>query len=59
MTSLFGHIHRATGIYRKFGFNVGCDLNHFRLYSEKYILYLLSMKERFWEKDRNVADSDE
>lgn len=54
MLNLFGHTHRATGIYKPFGFNVGCDLNHFRLYSEKDIAHFLSMKDRFWDKDKSV-----
>lgn len=56
--NLFGHIHRSTGIYREFGFNVGCDLNHFRLYSEDDIFHLMDMKEKFWDKDKNINKSD-
>jgi len=52
--NLFGHVHRSTGIYREFGFNVGCDLNHFRLYSEQDIFHLIDMKNRFWDKDKNI-----
>ena len=42
--NLFGHSHRALGIYSPFGFNIGCDLNHFRLYSESDIEFLLKQK---------------
>lgn len=30
--NLFGHTHRATGLWKPFGLNVGCDLNHFYLF---------------------------
>ena len=52
--NLFGHSHRAMGVYKSFGFNIGCDLNHFRLYSEKDIEHLLFMKNNFWDKDDNL-----
>lgn len=52
--NLFGHIHRSTGIYRPFGFNIGCDNNHFRLYSEDDILGLIEMRDKYWLKDKNV-----
>jgi len=49
--NLFGHTHRATGLWKPYGLNVGCDLNHFRLYSEKDILFLLEMKRKYWDTD--------
>ena len=52
--NLFGHIHRSTGIYRPFGFNIGCDCNHFRLYSEQDIVFLIEMRDKYWLKDKNV-----
>lgn len=52
--SLFGHSHRAMGIYKSFGFNIGCDLNHFRLYSEKDIGFLMYMKNIYWDRDENL-----
>ncbi len=52
--NLFGHSHRAMGIFRSFGFNVGCDLNHFRLYSENDIAAFLDMRENYWLKDENL-----
>lgn len=54
MLNLFGHTHRSGGIYKPFGFNVGCDLNHFRLYSEDDIMHFIDMKERFWNKDKHL-----
>ena len=54
MMNLFGHSHRSLGIYTPLGFNVGCDLNHFRLYSEEDIEKLLGMKEKYWDKDKNL-----
>ena len=53
--NLFGHIHRSTGIYRPYGFNIGCDNNHFRLYSEDDIMGLIEMRDKFWLKDKNVC----
>ena len=52
--NLFGHSHRSMGLYKPFGFNIGCDLNHFRLYSESDIKFLMSMKEKYWDKDKNL-----
>ena len=52
--NLFGHSHRACGLYKPFGFNIGCDLNHFKLYSEKDIEFMIEMKKKYWDKDRNL-----
>ena len=52
--NLFGHTHRSTGIYKPYGFNVGCDLNHFRLLDEDDIMHYLYMKNKYWDKDVNV-----
>ena len=49
--NLFGHTHRAGGLWRPYGFNVGVDLNHFRLFSEDDILYLLEQKRAYWDED--------
>ena len=54
MLNLFGHMHRGGGIYKPFGFNIGCDLNHFRLYSEQDITHLISMKNNYWDNDKNI-----
>lgn len=54
MLNLFGHSHKAMGIYKSFGFNVGCDLNNYKLYGEKDILNLIEKKEKFWDKDENL-----
>ncbi len=54
MLNLFGHSHRACGIYKSFGFNVGCDLSHFRLLSENDINSYLYMKEKYWDEDENL-----
>ena len=51
MLNLFGHMHRSCGLYKPFGFNVGCDFSHFRLLDENDIKKFLKMKEMFWEKD--------
>lgn len=53
--NLFGHVHRTTGLWKPFGLNVGCDLNHFRLYDEKHILKFLKMKEEWWDKCKECA----
>ncbi len=52
--NLFGHVHRSCGVYKPFGFNVGCCLNYFRLYSEQDIMHLINMKNNYWDKDPNV-----
>lgn len=54
MLNLFGHSHRAIGLYKSFGFNIGCDLNYFRLYSEDDVKHLLFMKNTYWDKDENL-----
>ena len=52
-TNLFGHTHRVTGLWKPFGINVGCDLNHFMLYSEKDVLKLVKQKNTYWDNDPN------
>ena len=37
-----------------FGFNVGCDLSHFRLLDEKDILDYIEMKNKYWDRDKNL-----
>jgi calcineurin-like phosphoesterase family protein len=54
MLNLFGHMHRSGGLYKPYGINIGCDLNHFRLYSEDDIKFLIGMKEKYWDKDKNL-----
>lgn len=52
--TLFGHTHRAGGLWRPYGFNVGVDLNHFRLFSEQDILGLLDQKLRWYDSDPDI-----
>lgn len=52
--NLFGHVHRATGLWKPFGLNVGVDLNHFRPFSEKEIFRLLKQKRDWWDNDPSV-----
>lgn len=54
MLNLFGHSHKAMGLYKSFGFNIGCDLNNYELYSEKDIMFLIEKKNNFWDKDENL-----
>ncbi len=54
MLNLYGHIHRAGGIYSPLGFNINCDMNHYRLYSEDDILHLLNLKNKYWDIDKNL-----
>lgn len=54
LLTLFGHSHRAMGVYKSFGFNIGCDLNHFRLFSEADIASLLEGKKDYWDWDDNL-----
>lgn len=53
--NLFGHSHKAIGLYKSFGFNIGCDLNNYNLYSEKDINLLLQKKLEFWDNDTNLS----
>jgi calcineurin-like phosphoesterase family protein len=53
--NIFGHMHRAGGVYRKYGFNVNCDMNHFYLYSEKDIATMLYDKQKYWDIDKNLC----
>ncbi|MCR4774836.1 MAG: hypothetical protein K5869_00515 [Saccharofermentans sp.] len=52
--NLFGHTHRAGGLYRPYGFNVGVDLNHFRLFGDEDILMLLEQKTEFNDSDPSL-----
>ena len=52
--NLYGHSHRSLGLYSPFGFNIGCDLNHFRLYDEEDLKHLLYMKNKYWNQDKNL-----
>ena len=54
MLNLFGHMHRSCGLYKPYGFNIGCDLNHFRLFTEKDIKKFLNMKKTYWDTDKNL-----
>lgn len=55
--NLFGHTHRTTGLWKPFGLNIGCDLNHFRLYDEDHVFKLIEMKEKWWDRDSECATS--
>ena len=52
--NLFGHVHRGIGLWRPFGFNVGVDLNNFRLFSEDDIMFLLEQKKKYWDIDPDI-----
>lgn len=52
--NLFGHVHRATGIYKPYGFNVSADLSHFFLLSEDDIFHFIKEKEQYWDNDVDV-----
>lgn len=52
--NLYGHTHAAGGIYRSFGINVGCDLHHYRLVSEKDLFHYLNKKEKFWDTSKHL-----
>jgi len=58
MLTLFGHLHRSCGLYKPYGFNVGCDLNHFRLYDENNIKKFLQMKKDFWDINPSLNNLD-
>ena len=52
--NLFGHSHKALGLYKPYGFNIGCDLNNYDPYSENDIMTLVDKKETYWDKDINL-----
>lgn len=52
--NLFGHTHRNGGLYKSFGMNVGVDLNYFRLWSEKDIIYFIENNKTWIDKDVNL-----
>lgn len=52
--NLFGHMHASGGLYKPFGINVGCDLSHFRLFSENDILHFVDKKAKYWDKDKHL-----
>ena len=52
--NLFGHSHRAMGLYKPYGFNIGCDLNNYQPFSESDIKKLLYKKEVYWDNDENL-----
>lgn len=52
--NLFGHVHKAIGLYSDLGFNVFCDLNYFQLYSLDDINTLIGTKNDYWIKDKEV-----
>ena len=56
--NLFGHLHRSCGLYKPYGFNVGCDLHHFRLLDENKIKKFLDMKEKYWNQNKSLNNLD-
>lgn len=55
MLNLFGHSHKAMGIYKTFGFNVFYDLHDYKLVDEKRIKHLLHMKKVYWSLEENLT----
>ena len=53
MLNLYGHVHRQGGIWSPYGFNICTDVNHFRLYSENDIRFLISQKAA-WDNDADT-----
>lgn len=53
MPNLYGHVHRQGGIWSPYGFNICTDVNHFRLYSENDIRFLISQKAA-WDNDADT-----
>lgn len=52
--NLFGHVHRGIGLWRPFGFNVGTDLNHFQLFGDDDIMFLMKQKKEYWDIDPDI-----
>lgn len=44
--NLVGHLHRSRGQWYSFGLNVSCELNHYKPYAVKDILFQLKEKEK-------------
>ena len=49
--NLFGHTHRATGIWKPYGLNMSIDLASFRLITEDELFRMVFYKENFYDKD--------
>lgn len=56
LINLFGHTHRITGLWKPYGLNMGCDLNHFFLYTEYEINRILQEKIKYWDDDIDVLN---
>lgn len=54
MFNLFGHIHSAGGAYRPCGFNVGVDVNHYRLVSEERVAQLIKYANMWYKVDADM-----
>ena len=54
--TLFGHTHRYGGLWKPFGFNVGVDLNHYRLFGDDDIMFMLGKKKIYWDEDMAVNE---
>lgn len=54
MINLFGHVHRATGLFKQCGYNVSCDVTHFYLTSEQDIVDYEKVRELFWDIDCDI-----
>lgn len=52
-TNLFGHLHRIS-LYKPFGINMSCDLNHFYPFSEEELFSILDRKTNYWDYDEDV-----
>lgn len=47
-------MERAGGLYRPYGFNVGVDLNHYELFGDDDIMYMIDQKINFNDKDPSI-----
>ena len=53
--NLFGHMHRAVGLWESYGLNMSCDLNHFQLFSIDEIKRVLELKAKWWKSHDSVC----
>lgn len=49
--NLYGHVHRAGGLYSKHGFNVGVDNHNYKPFSIPELAKLVTLRDKYWCRD--------